>query len=118
VADFQTYAYVQAVIIQPLGEDGVLIAASNTIRGYTSRDKVNFRILPLLQNHCHTPSSYNQYLLSHGSKLVSLMKWVPEYVQAWIAMIGEKLDTTLRDWALSSSSSSSSSNVIATNPLA
>ncbi|CAM6029644.1 unnamed protein product [Sphagnum balticum] len=67
----------QAVIIQPLGEDGVLIAASNTIRGYTSRDK------------------------------------------AWIAMIGEKLDTTLRDWALSSSSSSSSSsNVIATNPLA
>jgi hypothetical protein len=65
----------QAVIIQPLGEDGVLIAASNTIRGYTSRDK------------------------------------------AWIATIGEKLDTTLTDWALSSSSSSSS-NVIAANPLA
>jgi len=121
VADFQTCAYVQAVIIQPLGEDGVLIAASNTIRGYTSRDKVNFCILPLLQNQCHTPSSYNQCLLSHGSKLVSLMKWVPENAQAWIAMIGEKLDTTLRDWALSSSSSSSSSsslNVIATNPLA
>jgi hypothetical protein len=73
VADIQTCAYVQAVIIQPLGEDGVLIAASNTIRGYTSRDK------------------------------------------AWIATIGEKLDTTLRDWALSSSSSS---NVIAANPLA
>ncbi len=69
VADFQTCAYVQAVIIQPLGEDGVLIAASNTIRGYTSRDKVNFCILPLLQNHCCTPSSYNQCLLSHGSKL-------------------------------------------------
>jgi hypothetical protein len=74
VADFQTCGYVQAVIIQPLGEDGVLIAASNTIRGYTSRDK------------------------------------------AWIATIGEKLDTTLTDWALSSSSSSS--NVIAANPLA
>jgi hypothetical protein len=49
------------------------------------------------------------------ASLVSLMKWVPENVQAWIATIGEKLDTTLRDWALSSSSSS---NVIAANPLA
>ena len=28
------------MILQPLGDDGVLVVASDTIRGFTSRDQV------------------------------------------------------------------------------
>ncbi|GAQ90546.1 hypothetical protein KFL_006530120 [Klebsormidium nitens] len=46
----------QGLIVQPLGDEGLLLAATDTVRGFVPKD------------------------------------------QAWIATLGEKLDTTLQDW--------------------
>lgn len=46
----------QGLIVQPLGDEGLLLAATDTVRGFVPKD------------------------------------------QAWIATLGEKVDTTLQDW--------------------
>ena len=113
---FLVWGCEQAVILQPLGDDGVLVVASDTIRGFTSRDQVLCHPLkwsfflrrPIcceetfwVEMFAREPRrhSQNRNVLFESQILMST-----ELVQAWLGTIAEKLDTSLEEWVDTSTS--------------
>lgn len=113
---FLVWGCEQAVILQPLGDDGVLVVASDTIRGFTSRDQVLchslkwsfflhrpicceelFWVKMFAREPCRR--SQNRNVLFESQILMSI-----ELVQAWLGTIAEKLDTSLEQWVDTSTS--------------
>ncbi len=79
----------QGVIVQPLGNQGVLVVGTDTLRGLSRLDQAS----ALLQGT--VVSSASPCVHFNHCTAVTL-----PYAQAWIAVIADKLEVSLEGWTV------------------
>ena len=94
---------VQGILLQPIGTQGVLVAATDTIRGFTRLDQVSSTQI------CARNSKYKKsfvliyifLLINVSDTLYSSYNSNPTLsavvLQAWLSTIADKLDNTLEE---------------------
>ena len=88
----------QGVIVQPLGNQGVLVVGTDTLRGLSRLDQASV----LLQGT--VVSSASPCVHFNHCTAVTL-----PYAQAWIAVIADKLEVSLEGWTVTGTGFGSSS---------